>query len=559
MTKAEWWRNAIIYQVYPRSFKDSNGDGIGDLPGVTEKLDYIAGLGVDAVWLSPFFKSPMKDYGYDVADYRDVDPMFGTLDDFRVLVDEAHKRDLKIIIDLVLSHTSDQHEWFQESRQSRDNEKADWYVWADPKPDGSPPSNWQAHFGGPSWTFDIRRGQYYMHNFLSSQPDLNFHCEAVQEELLDMTRFWLEFGVDGFRLDAAAHYFHQESLKDNPPNDDPAPAFFNINFPTPFSMQHHIYDKDLDKTFAFMERFRALLDEYDGRMSVGEMGGEDGIAQSAAVSNGGKRLHTCYTFSMLGRGPLMADTIRKPIEEFLAQPGDGWPSWAFSNHDVVRVASRWHKEAATPGQSPHDPRLSKMLIALLGTLYGTLFLYQGEELGLPEAQVDYDLIQDPWGRFLYPLWQGRDGCRTPIPWDQNQAWAGFCAKDVEPWLPVDPQHHALSVTQQNSQKNSVLAFTKAFITARKTVSLWREQPEISFVETDDPLALAYILKTEKARLVCVFNLSDEERKVKLPGLSSLPASDVLPVPDGQQGRFTAADDEGAGYVTLPPYGLLFAR
>ena len=294
---AEWWRGCVIYQVYPRSYQDTSGDGIGDLIGIADRIEYIASLGVDAIWISPFFTSPMKDFGYDVSDYTNVDPMFGTLGDFDHLVRVAHDHGIRIMIDLVLSHSSDQHPWFVESRMDRTNPKADWYVWAEPKPDGTPPNNWLSIFGGSAWQWDGKREQYYLHNFLTSQPDLNFHNEEVRQALLDVVRFWLDRGVDGFRLDTINFYFHDKELRDNPPlakelrNDSIAPA---VN---PYNHQLHVYDKNRPENLEFLRRFRALLDEYPGTTAVGEVGdAQIGLQIVADYTSGGDKMHMCYAF-----------------------------------------------------------------------------------------------------------------------------------------------------------------------------------------------------------------------------------------------------------------------
>ena len=294
---AEWWRGCVIYQVYPRSYQDTSGDGIGDLIGIADRIEYIASLGVDAIWISPFFTSPMKDFGYDVSDYTNVDPMFGTLGDFDHLVRVAHDHGIRIMIDLVLSHSSDQHPWFVESRMDRTNPKADWYVWAEPKPDGTPPNNWLSIFGGSAWQWDGKREQYYLHNFLTSQPDLNFHNEEVRQALLDVVRFWLDRGVDGFRLDTINFYFHDKELRDNPPlakelrNDSIAPA---VN---PYNHQLHVYDKNRPENLEFLRRFRALLDEYPGTTAVGEVGDAQIWLQIVAdYTSGGDKMHMCYAF-----------------------------------------------------------------------------------------------------------------------------------------------------------------------------------------------------------------------------------------------------------------------
>ncbi len=497
-----WWRGAFLYQIYPRSFHDSNGDGIGDLPGITQKLDYIAGLGVDGIWISPFFKSPMKDFGYDVSDYRDIDPMFGTLADFDALLNKAHKLRLKIIIDLVLSHTSDRHPWFIESRKDKTNPKANWYVWADGKildEKMTPPNNWVSVFGGPAWTFDETRGQYYLHNFLTEQPDLNFHNPDVQNAVLDIARFWLDRGVDGFRLDVVNFFFHDPDLRDNPPRLHGTKFATQLEAPDPYSEQQHLYDKSRPENVAFIERFRALMDEYPDRMTVGEIGDDYPNERAAEYTQGETRLNTCYNTHMMSgaRKELTADIIRTPIEEFLRYE-QSWPSWAFSNHDVVRAASRWHEG---DGFS-HDPRLSKMLIALLGCLYGTVFLYQGEELGLPEAKLRREDLRDPWGIRLYPKWQGRDGCRTPMPWDGRPPGRS--------WLPVPDSHAGLDVTAQENDKNSVLHFTREFLKWRKKQAAVRNG-DIQFLDTGDKKLLAFTRTGGRNSVLFLFNLGDGKK------------------------------------------------
>jgi len=356
----EWWRGAVIYQIYPRSFLDSNGDGIGDLPGITERLEYVASLGVDGIWISPFFPSPMKDFGYDVADYSGVDPMFGTLGDFDRMLAEAHRLGLKVIIDQVYSHSSDLHPWFAESRSSRDNPKADWYVWADPKEDGTPPNNWLAVFGGPSWEWDSRRRQYYLHNFLKEQPDLNFHNQEVQEAVLEAAAFWLDRGVDGFRLDVANFFMHDPELRDNPPFAHPNPV-------KPYWLQRQIYNRTRPENLAFVARLRTLLDRYPERMAVAEIASDDPVGTMVAYTDGLDRYHTAYSFVFL-RQSFGAAHIRRSVEQMLAASDNAWPSWAFSNHDVERVASRWC------GGAEPSAALAKVLMAVLVSLRGTLFV-----------------------------------------------------------------------------------------------------------------------------------------------------------------------------------------
>lgn len=457
----------MLYQVYPRSFQDRNGDGIGDLAGLAERLPYIASLGVDGLWICPFFPSPMRDFGYDVSDHLGVDPRFGTLDDFDRVVREAHALGLKVLIDQVWSHTAAEHPWFTESRASRDNAKADWYVWADPRPDGSPPNNWLSWMGGPAWRWEPRRRQYHLHHFLPQMPDLNFHCEAVQAAILDIARFWLDRGVDGFRLDTANLYAHDPLLRDNPPLP---PA---QRGDSPVLMQQHLHTMNQPASLAFLQRLRRLMDAYPGRMAVGEIGGADGLATMQAYTRGSSALHTAYSFAFLGARPDAATVARQ-----LAPWADdsGWPSWAFSNHDAPRVATRWGdgggagfafggaSAAARAGAGP----LTWM--ALLLALRGTVFLYQGEELGLAQSEVPFEQMQDPFGLANWPLIPGRDGCRTPMPWQHDAPQAGFSSGP--PWLPVDPAHAARAVDLQQADPQSLLRHT------RRLIALRRAQPAL---------------------------------------------------------------------------------
>lgn len=509
----EWWRGAVLYQVYPRSYLDTTGDGVGDLNGITAKLDYIASLGVEGIWICPFFKSPMKDFGYDIADYRQVDPLFGTLADFQALLDRAHDLGLKVLVDMVLSHTSDQHAWFQESKRSRDNAKADWYVWADPAADGGAPNNWRSVFGGSAWQFDPARGQYYLHNFLTEQPDLNYHNPEVAQAMVATCRFWLDLGVDGLRLDVINFCTHDAQLRDNPPREKAGSAT-QLEFPDPYSAQMHIYDKSRPENFSFIRQLRALLDDYPGTMALAEIGDDDATALAAAYSADEHVLHTAYSFAfMMNKGRLPAPSFfRQRVEEQAAQVGgQSWPSWAFSNHDVVRAASRW-----SGTDYAHDPRLSKLLIALLCSLRGTAFLYQGEELGLPEAQIPYDFLQDPWGKALYPKWQGRDGARAPMPWDAEGENLGF-SQAVQPWLPIAQSYAALAVSAQEAQPDSTLNFTRAFLA-------WRREHDaltlgdIAFISTMPGPILAFQRCFKINTINCVFNLSDEPSTVSAQAL-----------------------------------------
>jgi alpha-glucosidase len=486
-----WWKGATIYQVYPRSYLDSNGDGIGDLRGIEQKLDYIASLGVDGVWLSPFFKSPMNDFGYDVQDYCDVDPIFGTLADFDRIIEKAHRLNLKVIIDQVYSHTSDLHAWFEESRQSRDNPKADWYVWADAKPDGSPPNNWQSVFGGPSWKWDARRGQYYFHNFLTSQPDLNLHNREVQDAVLNAARFWLDRGVDGFRLDALNFSMHDPQLRDNPPLPDDGRKRTR-----PFDFQDKIYSMSHPDIVPFLERLRSVMNEYDGVFTVAEVGGEKALKEMKDFTHGDDRLNSAYSFVYL-----YAEQITKQLvqEASLAWPDDdvtGWPSWAFSNHDAPRAISRW-------GNDQHA--YARMMTVLLLALRGNAIIYQGEELGLPQAEVPFEMLQDPEAITNWPETLGRDGARTPMPWHDKTPNAGF--SDGQPWLPVDKRHLAYSVAKQEEDPNSILSLTRQMIALRNAEASLHHG-NMTFLEAPDDL-LIFERAAGNEHIICAFNMSAE--------------------------------------------------
>lgn len=505
---ADWWRGASIYQVYPRSFQDTTASGTGDLKGVTQRLGHIAFLGVDAIWLSPFFRSPMADMGYDVSDYCDVDPQFGTLADFDQMLTQAHRLGLKIIIDQVISHTSDRHPWFVESRSSRNNPKADWYVWADPKPDGTPPNNWMSIFGGPAWEWDGVRKQYYMHNFLTAQPDLNFHNPEVQDALLETVKFWLDRGVDGFRLDTVNYYFHDKHLRSNPPHFlDDGQTSSDAPDVNPYGMQEHLYDKTRPENIAFLRRLRSLLDRYPGRVSVGEVGdGARSLETVAHYTSGGDKLHMCYTFDLLGPD-FSARHIRNCVSSFERSVKDGWVCWAFSNHDVMRHASRF---AATETERA---QVAKLAITLLSTLRGSICLYQGEELGLPEAELAFEDLQDPYGIRFWPAFKGRDGCRTPMPWEADQPFAGFTEAE-KPWLPVPDLHRALAVDLQERDPQSVLSHYRralAFRRSRKELT----QGTIEFLDESEHL-LTFVRRKGGRAMLFIYNLTREKQLFSLP-------------------------------------------
>ncbi len=492
MSDLPWWKGAVIYQIYPRSFRDTNGDGIGDLRGVLEGLDHIASLGVDGIWISPYFTSPMADYGYDVADFCGVDPIFGTLEDFDAVVEKAHALGLKVIIDQVYSHTSDHHDWFIESRSSRHNPRADWYVWADPKSDGSPPSNWQSVFGGPSWEWDARRGQYYFHNFLKEQPDLNLYNEEVQAALIAAGRFWLDRGVDGFRLDALNFGMHDRTLRDNPPSGVQAHEATR-----PFDLQIHKYNMSQPDIVGFIESFRDMLNEYPGTFTVAEVGGPNPIGEMKAFTEGDARLNSAYNFDFLYAPELGAERVMRSANLWDQSEEEGWPSWAFSNHDAPRAVTRW-----APGEQRDE--MARLYMLLLLTLRGNPIIYQGEELGLPQANVPFSHLKDPEAIMNWPKTLGRDGARTPLPWEAAKPHAGFSS--AEPWLPLDPEHAKLAVDQQQGN-DSMLRFTSEALAVRKRFAALLHG-KMTFHEMAQDSALIIRRESEDGAIMALFNFGD---------------------------------------------------
>ncbi len=498
----DWWRGAVIYQIYPRSYQDSNGDGVGDLLGIVQRVPYVASLGADAIWVSPFFTSPMRDFGYDVSDYCDVDPLFGNMADFDALIQAAHAHGLKVMIDLVLSHTSDQHPWFKESRSDKDNPKANWYVWADPKPDGTVPNNWLSIFGGPAWRWDSRRCQYYMHNFLTSQPDLNFHCPEVQEALLDVARFWLNRGVDGFRLDTINFYMADEKLRDNPAlapedrNDFTAPT---VN---PYNHQRHIHDKNQPENIEFLKKLRAVMDPFNAA-AVGEVGdSQRGMEILGEYTRGDDLMQMCYAFEFLASELPTAPRVAEVFDHFHRVASDGWACWAFSNHDVKRHITRWNL----------SPSAAKAYLTLMMCLRGSVCIYQGEELGLPEADVPFDQLQDPYGIEFWPEFKGRDGCRTPMVWTPDHLNAGFSTG--HPWLPIGSEHMALAVAAQERAPEALLHHYRRAIAFRHTHKALMKGT-ITKMKVEGHI-LRFERKTETEHLLCAFNLADDPGHFEMP-------------------------------------------
>lgn len=488
-----WWRDGVIYQIYPRSFADSNGDGLGDLNGILSRLDYLADLGIDAIWLSPFYPTPDKDFGYDISDYIDVDPRFGSLADFDRLVAEAHQRGIRIVLDMVLNHTSDQHAWFQESRSSRENPKRDWYIWRDQ------PNNWQACFGGNAWEYDQATGQYYLHLFTREQPDVNWRNPEVRKAQLDVFRFWMERGVDGFRLDVFNAYFKHPDLPDNP-------AKFGLRG---FDRQRHIHDIDQPEMMPFLKEMRRLLDLYPERYAVGET--YFATPQKTVSYCGTDKLHAAFSFDFTSADMFFPTYPWKPgwvLKQIVKREGAFnaagiWPTTVMSNHDLPRAASRYSR-----GEKDSQ---SFLAMTLLLTLRGTPFMYYGEEIGMRDIHLRHREILDPPGRKYWPLYQGRDGCRAPMQWDASP-YAGFST--AKPWLPVHPDFARRNAAAQLADPDSLFNFTKKLLALRK------ENPALrrgDFIPLDTPGGLlAYLRETEGQSVLVVLNFSKRAKNFRLP-------------------------------------------
>lgn len=486
-----WWQRGIIYQIYPRSFMDSNGDGIGDLNGITSRLDYLSWLGIDAIWLSPISPSPMVDFGYDVTDYRDIDSIFGTLADYDQLLAEAHRHDIKVIFDFVPNHTSDQHPWFVESRSSRENPKRDWYIWRDPASGGGPPNNWLSRFGGGGWEWDGQTSQYYFHEYFKEQPDLNWANPDVRQAMLDNMRFWLERGVDGFRLDAVWHLVKDSRLRDNPPDPDYTPDLppYNSLIPSFNADQHGMFD--------LLREMRLLADEFDERLLIGEI--YLPIERLVAYyGQQGEILHLPHNFHLLLQ-PWETTHIAALVDFYEGRiPPTAWPSWVLSNHDNNRIASRIGADQA---------RIAAMLLL---TLRGTPTLYYGDELGMPDVPIPSELIQDPQEHRIPGLGLGRDPERTPMQWDASLN-AGFT--DGSPWLPLSDDYHLRNVEAQQGDPTSMLTLQ------HRLIGLRRDEPALSVgsyapVRVKAPL-LAYVREHDGKRFLMALNFGHEPQALKL--------------------------------------------
>jgi alpha-glucosidase len=491
-----WWQRAVIYQIYPRSFQDSNGDGVGDLPGIRSRLNYLASLGVDAIWISPVYPSPMADFGYDVSEYCGIHPLFGSLSDFEELVSAAHDRGLKIVLDFVPNHTSNIHPWFVESRSSCDNPKRNWYVWRDPQPDGSPPNNWVGEFGGPAWTLDETTGQYYYHAYLKEQPDLNWRNPQVQEALLQVLRFWLDRGVDGFRVDAIHHLFEDWGLRDNPLN----PAWREGM--SPARRLTRTYTMDQPEVHGAIAAMRQVIDLYGDRVLIGEAYLPiDRLMRYYGVDLMG--FHLPFNFHLLSTA-WHPRAIAALIDEYeAALPPGAWPNWVLGNHDRSRLASRLGLEQ------------TRVAAVLLTTLRGTPTIYQGEELGLADVQIPTELVQDPWEKNVPGLGFGRDPVRTPMPWDEGPE-AGFTSG--APWLPIGSANRARHVAAQCTDPSSILSLYKSLIALRRSEPALAVGSYVAVASTD--AVRAYERRYAGRRLQVVLNFSNEPQPVDIAASSA---------------------------------------
>lgn len=479
-----WWHTGVIYQIYPRSFQDSNGDGIGDLPGIIQRLDYLKWLGIKAVWLSPIYPSPMADFGYDISNYTDIHPLFGSLNDFDLLLSAVHERDMKLILDLVPNHTSNQHPWFLESRSSRDNPKRDWYLWKDAKPNGKEPNNWLSVFGGSAWEWDEQTGQYYYHAFLREQPDLNWRNPEVQEAMFDVMRFWLNRGVDGFRVDVMWHMIKDDQLRDNPPNPDYKP------FMATYEQLLPVYSTDQPEVHDIIRKMREILDSYQERMMIGEIYLPiDRLMMYYGVNN--KGAHLPFNFLLIDL-PWDAQKIALAIDQYEgALPTDGWPNWVLGNHDRPRISSRVGLQQA---------RVAAMMLL---TLRGTPTIYYGDEIGMRDVPIPFEEVQDPQGLNMPEKNLSRDPARTPMQWD-NSLHAGFTTG--QPWLRLDSSYKRQNV---EIEKDNPLSFLTLY---RRLIELRQQEPSLMHgiykpVHFDSS-AIAYIRQESNApAFLIILNLS----------------------------------------------------
>ena len=491
-----WWQHGLIYQIYPRSFQDSNGDGIGDLPGITQRLDYLHWLGVDAIWISPMYPSPMADFGYDVSDYCNVDPIFGTLADMDALIEAAHQRDIRVILDWVPNHTSNQHPWFIESRSSRNNPRRDWYIWRDPAPDGGPPNNWLSHFDGESaWQLDETTGQYYLHSFLAEQPDVNWRNPELQAAMFDVLRFWLARGIDGFRIDVAHRIIKDAELRNNPPNPKWRTGM------NPFTRLLEKYTRNQPELHLIFQQVRTLVDEYPERTLVGEINVPVADLMAYYGDTAGPEFHLPFNFQLI-HAPWKAETVHDIVDHYEALLSAGqWPNWVLGNHDQHRFASR---------TSPAQARVGMLLLL---TLRGTPTLYYGDEIGMQDGNIPPDRVQDPWEKNVPGLGLGRDPERTPMQWDDS-ANAGFCPQGVDPWLPVNDDYPQTNVAAQREAPQSMLTLT------RKLIDLRQNNPALIIGDYWSIPTLegvfAFMRATDSQQIMVVLNFTAQPQSLGLP-------------------------------------------
>ena len=514
-TDALWWQKGIVYQTYPRSFKDSDGDGIGDLAGITEKLDYVHWLGVDAVWISPIYPSPMADFGYDVSDYVGIHPMFGTMTGFDRLLERAHAMGLKVILDFVPNHSSNRHPWFLESRSSRDNLKRDWYIWHDPAPNCSPPNNWVSVFGGGGWEWDEATAQYYFHSFLKEQPDLNWRNPEVQEAMSQVLRFWLEKGVDGVRIDVVFMLFKDAQLRDNPPSEGGRAHGKDLG---QYDAQQHVYDRNQPETHETLREFRRLFDSYGERVLIGEthLFEWDELMEYYGQ---GDELHIPFNFTLIYPG-WEAATFRRLVSEYeAALPPGAWPNYVLGCHDDHRIATRYGTEQA---------RKAAMLLL---TLRGTPTIYYGEEIGMTDVDIPPEKVQDPCGQRVERLGAGRDPERTPMQWDDSPN-AGFTAAGVEPWLPIAPNYATVNVAAERDAPTTMLTLYRRLIELRQTSPALHSGDYQSIEDVPDD-CFVYVRQHEGQRMLVALNFSGNDQRVALGALGN-----------GQLLLSTYLDDEG---------------
>lgn len=521
MQNAPWWRKAVFYQVYPRSFMDTNGDGIGDLPGILQRLDYLVSLGVDAIWISPFYPSPMVDFGYDITDYTDVDPRFGTLDDFDRLLEAVHMRGLKLIVDFVPNHTSVLHPWFVESRSARTSEKRDWYIWRDPGAGGGPPNNWLSVFGGSAWEYDQQTGQYYYHAFLKEQPDLDWRNPAVRAAMFDVMKFWLRRGVDGFRIDVLWHLAKDDKFRDDPLNPQWRDGM------DPYARLDHVYSCDRPEVHALVSEMRRAIAAWPDCVLIGELYLPiDRLVAYYGVDGAGVDLP--FNFHLLST-PWNASAVADLIERYdEAVPESAWPNWVLGNHDRPRVASR---------VGPAQARVAAMLLL---TLRGTPTLYYGDELGLENVPIPKARAWDPWEKNVPGLGLGRDPVRTPMPWDASER-GGFTSG--EPWLPLNPDHAARNVAKLSADPMSILSFCRALIALRRA-SPALTRGSITVCSSDGDI-LAYQREEGDARILICLNFRDAPHTLPLDAPGTILLSTTLARKgDVTVGRLSLSANEG---------------